>query len=280
MESFNIRVIEAMEIPEEYEAKFLRDIAEKLGLQFPCYRIFTERLSEKNRESEWSEIVESLPSEVSGVTEKSARQHYWSREICPKLKEWGFTYEPATKKLWLSARQWLAQTQFEPWLWEQLVEKSQPTQQMGFLEVKETPGVPTLGARREPSKRYCETVKLGSEVILEINLTERKHLTLLEREPNGTVVCLCPSEYAPDTLLSGQTERIPQPSAPYPTFAATEKGKEQWLALLTRETPALNWLKQSRWEALELQPSQLQEMFEYVNETPQARLLYTEYEVV
>jgi hypothetical protein len=275
MEAFSIKVIEVMDIPQEYEAEFLGYIAkERLHLDAGVPQdIFEQRLSLKNRDADWSDLVKSLKQKV---TDKSARQHYWSREILPKLRELGFTDEG--RRLWIQARQWLVATQFGPWLWEQLTQTAQRTQQMGFMYPPKTPA--DLGARQEPSKRYKDKVKFDSEVILEINLTATAHLTLLEREPNGTVVCLCPSEYAPNPRLSGQTERIPQPSAPYSTFAATELGQEQWIALLTHQTPPFEWLKQSRWEALELQPSHLQQMFEYVKNEPEARLLYTEYQVV
>ncbi|MEI2419169.1 DUF4384 domain-containing protein [Arthrospira platensis SPKY2] len=272
MEAFNIKVVEAMDIPREYEVAFFHKIAEQLDLQPLTVEIFTNRLLQDNLDANWEQVVTTLKQKV---TANAARQHYWSREILPKLKELGFSYEEGAKKLWVEARQWLAQTQYGAWLWEQLSQQSQRTQQMGFREV----GVDHLGARREPSKPYQDKVRLDSEVILEINLTAAAHLTLLEREPNGTVVCLCPSEYAPNTLLSRNIEKIPQESAPYPTFAATELGQEQWIALLTPQSPPFEWLKQSRWEAMELQPSHLQEVFEYVK-TNQARLLYTEYEVV
>ncbi len=279
MPEFDFKVVgEPIQIKTPYEPTFLRKIAEdKLKLQPIAVRIFTERLSQDKLEYSWSKIVESLQPTV---TEEQARKHYWSKEICPKLRELGFSYEEGAKKLWVEARQWLAQTQYGAWLWEQLSQQSQRTQQMGFLEALEPVEVDHLGARREPSKRYQDKVRLDSEVILEINLTATAYLTLLEREPNGTVVCLCPSEYAPNTLLSRNIERIPQESAPYPTFAATELGQEQWIALLTPQSPPFEWLKQSRWEAMELQPSHLQEVFEYVTKTNQARLLYTEYEVV
>ena len=276
METFNIKVVEAMDIPTEYEVAFLGKIAEQLDLQPLTVDIFTKRLLQDNLDADWNQMVTTLKLTV---TANAARQHYWSREILPKLKELGFSYEEGAKKLWVEARQWLAQTQYGAWLWEQLSQKSQRTQQMGFLEASATPGVDHLGVRREPSKDYKDKVRLDSEVILEINVTATAYLTLLEREPNGTVVCLCPSEYAPNTLLSRNIEKIPQESAPYPTFAATELGQEQWIALLTPQSPPFEWLKQSRWEAMELQPLHLQEVFEYVKAN-QARLLYTEYEVV
>ncbi|MGC9528276.1 MAG: hypothetical protein ACP5D7_22305, partial [Limnospira sp.] len=108
MEAFNIRVIEAMEIPEQYEADFLRDIADKLGLQFPHDSIFTERLAKDNLESDWLGIAKSLNPNVTEEEERlklaENTRKTWSKEICNTLKQSGFTYEPNTKKLWLSAR--------------------------------------------------------------------------------------------------------------------------------------------------------------------------------
>jgi len=276
MESFNIKILEAMDIPEPYEVEFLRDIADKLDLQPLTRCIFTERLSQANLSADWSQIAQSCPP----ITPDQARKSAWSRDILPKLRDWGFNYENGSKQLWRLAHQWLATTQFSPWLWEKLTGKAQRTQQMGFLEMPDPAPVPHLGARQQPSKPYQDKVRLHGEVILEIKLTEAAHLTLMEREPNGTVVCLCPSEYAPNPRLSKQAEIIPQPSAPYPRFAATELGQEQWIALLTPQSPDFVWLEQSRREALELDSSHLQQVFEYVQQKPQARLLYTEYEVV
>jgi len=297
MESFNIKVVETMEIPKDYEAEFLRHIAAKLDLQPSAANILTERLSEDKLEYQWDEIVESLQPQV---TADAARKHYWSREILPKLKGLGFTYEDNARRLWVRARQWLAQTQYGPWLWEMLAHKSQRTQQMGFLEVLPQPfadsarhgrpqpvvsprPVADLGRHRKPQS-YVEQVKVGSELILQMTLTEAANLTLLGRETDGTVVCFCPSgEYAPNNRLSAGMHELPQlqeREGTYQTFAAMDVGKEQWLALLTSQTPTFEWLKPSPWEPLELQPSHLQEMLEYVTKHSQARLLSTEYEIV
>ena len=132
---------------------------------------------------------------------------------------------------------------------------------------------------------YLTTVPLGSQVIFELQLPDSAHLTLLEREPNGTVVCLCPSPFAQTSQFQPQQAtpiRLPQPSAPQPVFELTEPGKEQLIALLTREKPPFPWLEQSRFEAMTLRESQLQEMLEYVrgHNSPQRRLLYTDFKVV
>ncbi len=272
MESFKIRIVEAMEIPKQYEAEFLPDIASKLELKPLTGCIFTERLSQDNLDADWSKIAKSCPP----ITPEQARKDAWSREILPKLREWGFSYEAGSKQLWRLAYQWLATEQFGPWLWEKLTQKSQRTQQMGMKDPR--PGS-HLGML--PANDYLHEVRLESEVIFEIQLSQPAHLTLLEREPDGTVVCLCPSPFAQKSQFVKENRVIlPQPNPLLKVFKPNELGTEKLLALLTRESPGFDWLEQSRREALKLRSSHLQEIFEYVQQKPEARLLDTEYEVV
>lgn len=272
MESFNIQIVEAMEIPKQYEAEFLRDIAGKLELKPLTSCIFTARLSQDNLDADWSEIAKSCPP----VTPKQARKDAWSREILPKLREWEFSYEAGSKQLWRQAYQWLATKQFGPWLWEKLTQKSQPTEQMGMKDPRHGSHLGML-----PANEYLPQVTLNSEVIFEIQLSQSAHLTLLEREPNGTVLCLCPSPFAQKSQFVKENRVIlPQPNPLLKLFKPNELGTEKLLALLTRESPGFDWLEQSRREALKLRSSHLQQVFEYVQQNPEARLLYTEYEVV
>lgn len=280
MEWLTIKVVETMDIPKDYEADFLRAIAGKIGLQFPCDRIFTERLSEDNLEKDWLGIAKLLKPNVTKDEEllKLAEntRKTWSKEICPKLKKLGFSYEEGAKKLWEKARQWLAATQFGPWLWEQLTQKAQKTDQMGVRDPRDGDHLGMV-----PKSNYLNKVPLNCEVIFELQLTQPGHLTLLEREPNGTVVCLCPSHLARKSQFTQENRVIlPQPNNLLKVFQPNELGTEQLLALLTRESPGFDWLEKSRQEAMRLQPSQLQQMFEYVKQQPHARLLYTEYEVI
>ncbi|MDJ1170984.1 DUF4384 domain-containing protein [Roseofilum sp. BLCC_M154] len=268
--------MQPIEIPERYEGLFLESIAKSLNLSPVAVEVFKTRVSKANLKKQWCELTAALPDSING---DDARKNIWWREIREPLQNWGFDYQENGKKLWLKVREWLEQTKYEPWLWEMLRQKAQLTQQMGFLEVRELVEMSHLGARRASSKCYVERVKMGSELKLEMTVAESTHLTLLEREPNGTVVCLCPSEYARQSLLTVGVHEFPQKEAPYPTFAATEVGKERWLALLTPDAPRFRWLEQSRAEALELQPVQLQEVLDYVSEGRKGRLLYTEYEV-
>lgn len=276
MESFRIKLVEAMDIPQEYEAEFLEYLADKLDLKPLTGRIFIERLSRDRLDDDWSQIAESCPP----MTPDKARKDAWSREILPKLREWGFNYENGSKQLWRLAHQWLVEKQSGPWLWEKLTKTAQRTQQMG---IKDPRHVSHLGML--PTEDYLLEVPLNHEVIFEIQLFQPAHLTLLEREPNGTVVCLCPSPFARKSQFSQQQNRVilPQPNSPRKVFKPNKKGTEQLLAVLTRESPGFDWLEQSRQGAIQLQASHLQEMLDYVTKTTntdRARLLYTEYEVV
>lgn len=278
MDRFKLTLVDMMEIPQAYEAEFLGDIAEKLDLSPLTRCIFTERLSQQNLDANWTDIVESCQPRL---TPDQARKDNWSRQILPKLRELGFDHEANAKKLWQAVRPWLVQTHYHPWLWDKLSQISQKTQQMGIKAAKSPDHLGMLPKRND----YLTTVPLGSEVIFELQLPDSAHLTLLEREPNGTVVCLCPSPFAQTSQFQPQqatTIRLPQASAPQPAFVLTEPGKEQLIALLTPKMPPFQWLEQSRFEAMALQVSQLQEMFEYVKNqnSPQVRLLSTAYEVV
>lgn len=272
MESLEVKTMQAVDIAECYEKSFLESIATDLNLKENARRVFHVRLSKSNLTKQWCELSGELKGD-------HALRNIWWREIREPLKNWGFDYPENGKKTWVKVREWLEQTKYQLWLWEMLTQKSILTQQMGFREAPASFAVNHLGARRASSKCYVERVKMGSELKLEMTVAESTHLTLLEREPNGTVVCLCPSDYARQSLLTVGVHDFPQKEAPYPTFAATEVGKERWLALLTPDAPRFRWLEQSRAEALELQPVQLQEVLDYVSEGRKGRLLYTEYEV-
>lgn len=276
MESLGVKTRQVVEISERYETPFLESVADTLNLKTIARSVLHARLSKSNLKKQWCELGSALEDSLKGDHEL---RNIWWREIREPLKAWGFKYPENGKKTWLKVREWLEQTKYQLWLWEVLMQKSQLTQQMGFLEVFEPVAVSHLGARHACSKRYVERVNVGSELKLEMTVAQSRHLTLLEQEPNGTVVCLCPSEYARESLLTVGVHEFPQNSAPYPTFAATEVGKERWLALLTPDAPRFKWLEQSRAEALELQPVQLEEVLEYVSKEGRGRLLYTQYEV-
>ena len=97
-----------------------------------------------------------------------------------------------------------------------------------------------LGA---PQLEVSHRFPLGSRIRLIIESHEDKHLLLLDESPDGTVYCLCPSLFAPDTNLKvGQTV-LPQAQSRYDSFLVTgETGREQLLAILTDKPIRIDWL--------------------------------------
>lgn len=161
-------------------------------------------------------------------------------------------------------------------LWQRLQGQATPTDLMGAVA---PPRIPTLGARPRNTP-YLPTVPLGSNIKFQLNLDRAGHLILLEREPSGAVVCLCPSNYAPNTYTTGEIFTLPQyPPSPAPYLGATEAGCEQYVALLCQELPPLSWLEKSKREALELNVGHLRELMEYLDEIPDKQLYYTQYTV-
>ncbi|MDJ1183150.1 DUF4384 domain-containing protein [Roseofilum casamattae] len=276
MESLGAMEKQAVAIAQHYETPFLESMAAELGLSPTARGVFVTRLLQKNLKKQWKELVAALPN---GIDYGYAHRNVWSKEIIEALHQQQFSLPKNIKKGWLNVREWLEQGKYQSWLWQMLMQQAQLTQQMGFLEVLDRLPVSHLGARHQPARPYVKAVKLGSEVVLEMTVADPVHLTLLEQEPNGAVVCLCPSEYARESQLAVGNHQLPQETAPYRTFAATEVGKERWLALLTPEQPQFPWLDRSRAEALELRPEQLQDVLDYAIAGHKGRLLYTEYEV-
>ncbi|MEH2267539.1 MAG: hypothetical protein V7K68_03755 [Nostoc sp.] len=58
-----------------------------------------------------------------------------------------------------------------------------------------------------------------------------------------------------------------------------EPGKEEIIAVLTKEVPALDWLRQENDEVLSLEESHLIELLKYVTECGNYQLWYTDYMV-
>ena len=204
MDSFGAVVKEKVAIAKHYETQFLENMAAELELSPTARGVFVTRLLQKNLTKQWKELITSLPN---GIDYGYAHRNVWSKEIIDALQQQEFSLPKNIKKGWLNVREWLEQDKYQSWLWQMLMQQAKPTQQMGFLEVLDSLPVSHLGARHRPSRPYVDRVKLGSEVVLEMTVADPVHLTLLEQEPNGAVVCLCPSEYARESLLSVLTWR-------------------------------------------------------------------------
>jgi hypothetical protein len=97
-----------------------------------------------------------------------------------------------------------------------------------------------LGA---PQSEVSHGFRLGSRVRVIIESQQEGHLLLLDEGPEGTIYCLCPSLFVPDTRLAiGQTV-LPQPQSRYDSFLVTGRpGREQLLAILTTEPLKIDWM--------------------------------------
>jgi hypothetical protein len=78
-------------------------------------------------------------------------------------------------------------------------------------------------------------------------------------------------------LNTGKTT-LPQEGSPMTSFPIEgEPGKEEIIAVLTKEVPTLDWLRQESDEVLSLEASHLIELLKYVTECGDYQLWYTDY---
>jgi hypothetical protein len=145
-------------------------------------------------------------------------------------------------------------------------------------------GMSTLGAipyrQGVPS---CNSVVLNGEVVFCVDVPSEGHLVLLEREPNGSIVCLSPSEFVRQNRLSAGLSILPQDNhLQVAAFGATEVGREELIACLLPNVPLaeFGWLETSRREALVLGVDELVSLLGCVVERFHAHLWKLSYEVV
>jgi transcriptional regulator with XRE-family HTH domain len=162
-------------------------------------------------------------------------------------------------------------------LWQELQLLSSPTEQMGLVLVKEE----TLGWGQKIPSRYEKSVQVGSYIRFEINLETPGYLLLLQKDTSGQLSCFCPSCFAQEPHLNTGKTTLPQEGSPMTSFPIEgEPGKEEIIAVLTKEVPALDWLQQENDEVLELEASHLIELLKYVTECGDYQLWYTDYMVI
>ena len=144
----------------------------------------------------------------------------------------------------------------------------------------------TLGAiPYRSSVPKVNRVSLNEEINFCVDAPQAGHLVLLEREPNGSIVCLSPSEFVRHNSLGKGLSILPQVDNPYnlEAFGATELGREEWIACLFAKLPKeaeLEWLETSRQKAMELGVEQLVTLLGCVVEGLHAQLWKLSYEVV
>ncbi|MBM3459524.1 MAG: TIR domain-containing protein, partial [Armatimonadetes bacterium] len=97
-----------------------------------------------------------------------------------------------------------------------------------------------LGA---PQEEVRHRYRLGDRVCLALEVDRPGHLLLLDEGPSGTVYCLCPSAFAPDTRVVPGRLYLPAPGSRYDAFVVSGRpGREHLLALLTDEPLDLDWM--------------------------------------
>jgi hypothetical protein len=145
-------------------------------------------------------------------------------------------------------------------------------------------GISMLGAIPRNRVKKCYSVLLEEKIVFCVDMPIEGHLVLLEREPNGDIVCLSPSQYVRQNKLSVGLSILPQRdnSQTIDAFGANEPGREEWIACLLPNVPLteFGWLETSRQEALVLEVDELVSLLGCVVEGLHAQLWKLSYEVV
>jgi hypothetical protein len=303
-----------MKLPryEDHEKDFLAAMATKFSFIGKNRIVFLLRFSEKDAESNDRTLADEWQGELLEGTKKEEKNPNDTKKsvdaaaailrdrlqvICDNLKDEGCDFGKTERGRWKIGKAWLQKVKFPEWAkeqglikprtieecWNELktqAKKYQPAtdkemQSELIVEIWE-PQLGSMGNRRNIKRQQ---IPVNSDLIYRVISPQVGHLILFEREPNGTIVCLCPSEYSPSDYPGKETV-LPHPDSEYESFGLDELGWEQLLAVITPELPPFPWLEDSRQEALEVDREHLAEILDYVNGQTNAEVLYTEYLVV
>jgi transcriptional regulator with XRE-family HTH domain len=144
----------------------------------------------------------------------------------------------------------------------------------------------TLGAiEYRSSTPLTNRFLLKEKIVYCVDMPIEAYLLLLEREPNGSIVCLSPSEYVCQNKLGKGLSILPQLDNPHEleAFGATEVGREELIACLLLKEPTVaefNWLEVSRKQALVLGVEELVSVLGGVVDNFYAYLWKLNYEVI
>ncbi|MEZ2237886.1 DUF4384 domain-containing protein [Microcoleus sp.] len=304
-----------MKLPryEDHEKDFIEAMATKFCFTGKTRIVFLQRFCEKNAELNDRTLADEWQGELLEVTKKEEKDPVATKKsvdaaatilrdrlqvICDKLKDEGCDFGETERGRWKIGKAWLQEVKFPEWAkeqglikprtieecWNELktkAENSQPTtdkeKQSELIVKKWEPQLADMGARRNIKRqKFPENSDLTYRVIS----PQSGHLMLFEREPNGTIICLCPSEFARSSYHAGKETKLPLPDSEYESFGSDELGWEQLLAVITPELPPFQWLEDSRQEALEVNQDHLAGILDYVNGQTNAEVLYTQYLVV
>jgi hypothetical protein len=302
-----------MKLPryEDHEKEFLEAMATKFCWNGKTRIVFLQRFCEKNAELNDKALADEWQGELLEGSKKQDKDPAATKKsidaaaiilrdrlqvICDKLKDEGCDFGETERGRWKIGKAWLQEVKFPEWAkkqglikprtieecWNELKTKaknSQPRtdqekQSELIVEIWE-PQLGSMGNRRNIKRQQFP---VNSDLIYRVISPQVGHLILFEREPKGTIVCLCPSEYAPSSYHAGKETKLPHPD--YESFGLDELGWEQLLAVIIPELPSFQWLEDSRQKALEVNQDHLAGILDYVNGQTNAEVLYTEYLVV
>jgi hypothetical protein len=283
---------------DENEGDFIDAMVNRFNFSGKKDLVFRSRFIKDNDGCIHQKLAQQSAKHLIDDESQDAGQIYRQTlaSICDKMEEMGCPPSKGADR-WKNCRRWLREEMFEQCkeqglikprtieeCWNELktkVKNSQPAKagemQSELIVEKWEPRLSDMGARRNIKRQQFPA---NSDLTYRVISPKVGHLILFEREPNGTIICLCPSEFAPSSYHAGKETKLPLPDSEYESFGSDELGWEQLLAVITPELPPFQWLEDSRQEALEVNQDHLAGLLDYMNSQPNTEVLYTEYLVV
>jgi hypothetical protein len=111
--------------------------------------------------------------------------------------------------------------------------------------------------------KFARTIAARTSVSIDICAGYSGYLILIERDPSGGVVLLCPSPMMTNPLLTGASQRLPQsPPSPFPFFQPLSVGTNQLWAGMFTKLPTWPWLAAAAHKPLRLELAQLTDLLD------------------
>lgn len=111
--------------------------------------------------------------------------------------------------------------------------------------------------------KFARTIVARTSGSIDICAGYSGYLILVERDPSGGVVLLCPSPMMINPLLNGASQRLPQsPPSPFPFFQPLSVGTNQLWAGMFTKLPTWPWLAAATHKPLRLELAQLTDLLE------------------
>lgn len=279
---------------DENEGKFINNMIAPFKFSGRQVCVFRTRFIKNNDSFRHQQLAPQCAEDLEEYQDVGQIFRQTLVTICDKMEEMGCPPSKGADR-WKNCRYWLREEMFAQWAkeqglikprtieecWNELKTKATNSQSKTDQEVqsklvveKWEPQLADMGAIRNIHR---QKVPMNSDLTYRVISPQVGHLILFEREPNGTIMCLCPSEYAPSSYHAGKETKLP---SEYESFGSDELGWEQLLAVITPELPPFPWLEDSRKKALKVDQEHLAGILDYVNGQTNAEVLYTQYLVV